>query len=717
MVVAKTHRVPIPAGPAGDAAAAVRQFDAVAMTAGFKLSRGLMERLAVLDAGVVTGLAARVLDVVRREAGDHVQHNAYFRDFPAGVPDTLEFWLDCLRDALLDPVAARAVEADLSAGVLNLLTLPKYGRYQHTYAEMLAAHDELIPAAGDRLTVLLPGAPLADEARALYLGLAASRVPLSEADLAALAELAAWSIGGPQPAEIPARESKAVINAAWLAAGQPLRADTVTDILRAACAASGGDVTLRAPTRFRPFSRAERRTLLAALDAVVAGSAAKLGDVGTYREPWKRLAERLHPGEYPAWPEAQRVFAVARGQEQAPSLAAQADAHLAAVQAGRAAAVLARAPGTLFRSLDRLLRAADGGPAVAEIVEAAVKSAPGVSGRVLLSVREHLQNRAVATDVSRVFANRSSRAWVAADGRPPLDAAVVTDLLAVLDDAVAQRLPAVTGPLLVDPAVRRIALPLSGTSAPGGLGVMPRGSVWPVTGDTLSFFTYWRQHARVTDFDLSAVLLDGAYQAQEHVSYTSLRAGGGVHSGDITEAPGGASEFIDVDFTRVSAQFIVPEVNVFSGEGFSEVDESFFGFMTRDAAQLGQPYEPRTVRMKADLRGAGRVALPLAFMRGDDGRWRAKWLNLYLRGAARFNRIEENKVSASLLARAIIERDYLRVGYLTDLMARGGAAVLVLGRDPVPAVPVTFVGLDRPDGLADGSAAYTLQNLSDLIPA
>jgi hypothetical protein len=710
LVVAKTHRVPIPATPAGDAAAAVRQFDAAAMTAGFKLSRGLMDQLAMLDAGAVTGLAARVLDVVRREAGDHVQHNAYFRDFPAGVPDTLEFWVGCLRDALLDPVAARAAEADLSAGVLNLLTLPKYGRYQHTYAE-------LIPAAGDRLTILLPGGSLADEARALYLGLAASRIPLSEADLAALAELAAWSAGGPQPAEIPVRESKAVLNAAWLAAGQPLLADTVTDILRAACAASGGDVTLRVPARFRPFSRPERRALLAALDAVVAGSAAKLGDVGAYREPWKRLGERLHPGEHPAWPDAQRVFAVARGQEQAASLAAQADAQLAAGQPGRAAAVLARAPGTLFRSLDRLLRAADGGPAVAEIVAAAVKGAPGVSGRVLLSVREHLQNRAAATDVSRVFANRDSRAWVAPDRRPPLDAAVVTDLLAVLDDAVARRLPAVTGPLLVDPAVRRIALPLSGTSAPGGLGVMPRGSVWPVTGGTLRFFTYWRQHAEITDFDLSAVLLDRAYQPQDHVSYTSLQAGGGVHSGDITEAPGGASEFIDVDLAQVSAQFIVPQVNVFSGEGFGQVDESFFGFMTRDAAQLGQPYEPRTVRMKADLRGGGRVALPLAFMRGDDGRWRAKWLNLYLRGEPRFNRIEENKVSASLLARAIIERDYLRVDYLTGLLARRGADVLLLGRDPVPAVPVTFVGLDRPDGLADGSASYTLQNLSDLIPA
>jgi hypothetical protein len=221
----------------------------------------------------------------------------------------------------------------------------------------------------------------------------------------------------------------------------------------------------------------------------------------------------------------------------------------------------------------------------------------------------------------------------------------------------------------------------------------------------------------MTDFDLSAVLLDRAYQGQAHLSYTALRADGGVHSGDITDAPDGASEFIDFDLAQVSAQFIVPQVNVYAGEGFGEVDESFFGFMTRDAAQLGQPYEPRTVRMKADLRGPGRVALPLAFMRGDDGRWRAKWLNLYLRANPQFNRIEENKVSAALLARAVIERDYLRVGYLTDLLARAGVPVLVLGRDPVPASPVTFVGLDPPDGLADGSAVYTLLNLSDLIPA
>jgi hypothetical protein len=34
--------------------------------------------------------------------------------------------------------------------VVDLLTLPSYGNYRHTYAEMLAHHDELIAAAGDR---------------------------------------------------------------------------------------------------------------------------------------------------------------------------------------------------------------------------------------------------------------------------------------------------------------------------------------------------------------------------------------------------------------------------------------------------------------------------------------------------------------------------------------------------------------------------------------
>ena len=92
----------------------------------------------------------------------------------------MEFWAQCLREALLDPVTAGQVEAgpDGRAGFfLNLLSLPSYGRYQHSYEDMLAAHDELIPAVSDRVTVLHLGGALDDEARDLYLRLAGSAGP------------------------------------------------------------------------------------------------------------------------------------------------------------------------------------------------------------------------------------------------------------------------------------------------------------------------------------------------------------------------------------------------------------------------------------------------------------------------------------------------------------------------------------------------------------
>jgi hypothetical protein len=317
LILRKTHRVIVPPDPVGDGAAAARQFDAVLMQAGFKASRRLLERLAGLTAGTVIDLALRVLPVVREMAGDHVQHNTYFRDFPAGVPDTVEHWLGCLREALLDPVAAGSVEAAVTpAGVafVNLLTLPSYGTYQHSFAEMVAAHDELIPKASDRVTVLTDGAGLMHDALRLYNELAVSPVPLAEHDLEALRLLARFCLVCAQPAGVPVRESRAVINEVRLAAGHSLIAmDTVTDVLRLAVAVSAGDVSLREPARFRSFTRPERAALLGTLEAIVAGNAARLGDVPRYGERWKRLGERIHPGDFPEYPDAAEVFKIARG--------------------------------------------------------------------------------------------------------------------------------------------------------------------------------------------------------------------------------------------------------------------------------------------------------------------------------------------------------------------------------------------------------------------
>ncbi|MET8288548.1 hypothetical protein ABZV80_25300 [Streptomyces sp. NPDC005132] len=715
LVIRHTRRVSSPKDSAGEGATAARQFDAALTSVGFKLSAELLERLSGLSEAAVVHTARRTLATVSEMVGDHVQHNAYFIDFPANVPDTEEFWMRCVTKALGDDTSRDNVLTQLAHGVLDLLSLPAYGRYQHTYEEMLAAQDELIASAGDRVTVLHLGRDLDDELTDLYLALAGSTTPLGEDHLRDLKTLAERCALGPQPESIPVRENRAVVNEARLAVGADLLLDTVTDVLRLACALSGGDVTLQEPTRFRALSRPARRALLAGLDAVVAANPAKLADVHAHREPFKRLGERLHPHEYPRWPHAADVFAVARGEKEARSFDSRVEKLLDDFDVVGAAQLLKSAPGKLFRSLDLLLRVAADQQERDAVVAAAAGVSSEVSGRVVLSVREHFHNRERETDEPRVFVNRRGRAWVTPDHRPTVPAADRDRLIAALDAELRRRLPA-PGRLLLDPDVLDVALPLSGRATAAGLGVLPRGSLSAVDGEQLRFFVYWKETEKRTDFDLSALLLHTDYSTDSWLSYTSLKAVGGEHSGDVTEAPDGASEFINLSLDRVRGAFIVPQVNIFAGEGFEEVEESFFGFMLRDGEQKGRPFEPRTVRMKSELRGVGRVALPLVFRREDDGRWRAKWLHLYLKGISSANRVEENQVSVSKVVRAIVEREYLTVRYLIDLMSGDTTTVELLDDGPVPDEPVTYIGLERPEGLHPDSRVITLENLRDLIP-
>ncbi|MGW6447071.1 hypothetical protein [Lentzea sp. NPDC055074] len=642
-IIKKTLRVPTSDGAPGDGAAVARQLDAALIRSGFKASRDLLEHVGGLaDA---EEFAAEVVRAVKELIGARGQHNPYFKEFPHNVPDTLTFWWECVRDALeqgLEPTN-------------NLLDLPKYGRVQHSYEEMLRAHDELIPSLKDRITVVHLGGTLENEVQRLFEELATSPIPLAENDRVLLGELAV--IGRDVELAVPVRENRAILNAARLVAQRPLQdVDTVTDVLRLAAEASGGDVTLKEPTRFRSFRRPERRALLQALDEV---AESKLGDVGQNREAWKRLGERLHPHEHP-FERARDVFAVARKEKVARSFAGQVEVAFAEGDADRAARILANAPGMLLRQLDRLLR--NGAGDLAALVAAAV---PDVSSRVLISVLEHLSNRS-APDAARVFATRARRVWIADDERAPLDPAQVAPIVEVVENELVRRLPEYSE-LRVDDEVLDVVVPVSGTEE--GFGVLPRGSKLTFEGDVLRFFVHWRQHTKRTDYDLSAVLLDENFGYQGQVSWTQLKGDGAFHSGDVTDASDGATEFVDVHRFATKARYVVPQVNVYSGEGFDDVAESMFGFMSRDLDQMGKPFEPSTVRARSAMRGKGKVALPVMFEREGDS-WFGTWLHLYLRGSVWGNRVEENRDVVKLIAAAALRRRYFTVARVRDLFAR-----------------------------------------------
>ncbi|MEV6242403.1 hypothetical protein [Lentzea sp. NPDC051838] len=656
-IIKKTLRVPLSDGAAGDGRALARQLDSALIKVGFKASRELLEHVSTLaDA---EDYAATIVRAVKELVGARAQHNPYFKDFPHNVPDTVAFWLSCIEDV-----------AEFTG---NLLDLPKYGRVQHTYEEMLAAHADLVPSLKDRVTVLHLGGTLDDEITNLYLELAASPIPLGEDDRTLLGDLATQRLDV-APESVPTRENRAILNAARLVAQRPLAdIDTVTDVLRLAAEASGGDVTLRENTRFRSFRRPERRALLAALNEV---QPSKFGDVNQHREAWKRLGERLHPHEHP-FEQAKDVFAVARKEKTVRSFAGQVEMAFADKDPDLALRILSKAPGLLLRSVDRLVR--NGASGVAEAVATA---APDVSGRVLVSVLEHLSNRE-NPDAARVFANRGRKVWIADDSRPPIDATAITE---VVEAELIRRLPEFSS-LTVDPEVLDVVVPMSGTATEDGFGVLPRGSKLSLEGDVLRFFTHWRQKSKRTDYDLSVVLLDENFAFQSQVSWTQLKSDGAFHSGDLTDATDGATEFIDLHRDAIKAKYVVPQVNVYAGEGFDDVAESTFGFMTRDLDQLGKPFEPSTVRARSSMRGKGKVALPVMFERQGDV-WHGTWLHLYLRGRYWGNRVEENRDLVKLIAGAALHRNYFTVARLKNLFERKGST---------PGGQSIHIGLTRSD--------------------
>lgn len=716
-IVSRTKRVPVSSGLSGNGEAMTRQLDTALMSVGWKLSADLYRHLSAQAPSVVKDMADRLLPVVNELVGNHVKHNVYFRDFPKNVPDTQEFWMGLIRNALLDPRSSAAVAPQVAMGSVNLLDLPGYGRYLHSYEEMVKHHEEFIPSLKEKFKLLHLGKPLQEETVALYHQLAGSPVPLNEDDRKLISELTELCLDEKQPERFPVRENKAVVNSVRLGNKRSILADTVTDVLRLAAALSGGDVTLATNTKFKSFPRSTRRALLSALSGVLAGgNEYKLMDVNRYPEQWKRLGEKLHPHE--SGDQLVRdLFAVARGDKRVLSQTAQVELALAQGDLSGAIRVLSQSPGTLFRSLDRLVmmledRLTGNTREILDELLLAVRRTSGkVSGRVLIGVWEHLLN-GVDRPERRLFVNSKGKVWTEKESRKDLPTNVVEELISVIKTELRSRFSkmGIDG-LQVDPDALRVALPLSEKNKSSGFGVLPKGSVVPVHGEVLRFFIYWKQQSSRTDYDLAAFFMNEEFQNVGHCSWASLRHGGSadadaVHSGDITDAPNGASEFIDMKLGKVKTPYIVAQINRYTGENFQEVEENFFGFMERTEAQKGKPFEPKTVKVKSEVRGKGQVAIPAVFFRDASGKWSCKWLDFQLTGYLSMNTVEGNKVTTAMLMKAAVERANLTIKDLVDLLP--GAS------NPAR---VAYVGFQKPEGLdANISKVFTLDNLTGLIP-
>jgi hypothetical protein len=239
-----------------------------------------------------------------------------------------------------------------------------------------------------------------------------------------------------------------------------------------------------------------------------------------------------------------------------------------------------------------------------------------------------------------------------------INASILRELKAGIRKSLVARLKTLEplGKVWISPDLIDCPLPSQQRSASSGLHNMARGTRLPISTpedmkDTLRLFVYWKGK----DIDLSATFHDEVGTLIEYVSYTNLKSDRykAYHSGDITDARNGASEFIDINMSVAakSARYLVMNVMVFDGPSFVEHETCFVGWMTRSDANSNEIYEPATVQQKIDLTQDSRNALPVVF---DLHERKVVWADLPSGRFGQHNNVESNRVSIEQKLNAVL---------------------------------------------------------------
>ena len=445
---------------------------------------------------------------------------------------------------------------------------------------------------------------------------------------------------------------------------------TATDVLRLAVALSSGDVSLATVTKFRTFSRPERAMLLGLLEKLTNPTE----DMLRWKGRWIRLGEKLHPGEHAKkYEKTAQAFGILRNDEPFTTFNGQVEKALAEKNVTEAITRLGTRPGDFARRLDHLLRLDNA--AQAAVIAVFADAAQKVSTPVLLQVMHHFTVRNDRSGL-RVFFPKGNlaKAQGIENNLPELPSELCTKIVASCEETLKVRfavLPSL-GKVYVDPALVDYKVPFAMRSASKSLRTLVRGSKLPLPECTvLRFFVWWKNGEERTDIDLSAAMFNDAFEYVDVLSYYNLEGFGGVHSGDIVDAPEGASEFIDVSLDKVregGVRYIVMSLNSYTQQPYIELPECFAGWMARQEAGSGEIFEPKTVTDRLDITADTRIALPLVIDVVDK---KVIWCDIALRNNPNwYNNVEGNKRGINVSMRSLVDLKKLNLYELFVLHAQ-----------------------------------------------
>lgn len=582
---------------------------------GYTFSREVFDVLRTYSVNELTEFYLELKAALMKLKGANVVYMPMYADFPKGV-----------MDAHFSELYINAMVHYWSDGILY----PK--NHRKRVNDRLPLFDET------KVKVLQLGSEA--DVRQIFDNICTSRTSISRTDredIAYLFETENMKL----PDNIPHKENAAYIAALYLqkkplANVSELRkyVKTATDVLRLVTAMSDGDVSLAENTRYKSFTRRQRRMIM----ELLSGCPNIEEDMLRYKERWIRIGERIHPSEFDCsrytleYDRAINAFDKLRNNRKIETFAGKVEFDLAYGEYESALAELVKRPGELARRLDQLLRVAHKESVIRSFASVAEK----VSTPVLLQVREHFLHRAEQADV-RVFFPKGSLAKCHSERNnlPDIDEKYCQEVIRICENALVkiygQREP--MGKVYLSEDYRNYVVPFSQRSASKAMKTIVRGSRLPMDSQTnaVRAFIWWTNMDKCdlesyddgrVDIDLSAAIFDENWNYMEHVSYTNLKSAKykACHSGDIVNGGpvdgDGVSEFLDVDVdsvVRCGARYVVYQVYSFTCQTYADMPHAMFGWMERADVDSGEIYEPKMVEQKLDLTAGSMVCIPVIF--------------------------------------------------------------------------------------------------------
>lgn len=601
---------------------------------GYTMSPELAEVVQSLPIEDLVPLYTKLIHDLKATLGAHVRFNPMYPNFPQQVKD---------------------------AGEDELYTNAFFHYLGDWIGKRILPHYEKKPRPELKDTIRLKVIDLGteDDFKAIFTRLMSAKTAISESDkqdLEWFVKHYGKDVIPMLPATIPLKENVAVFLSLLLKNGIEaeglfhIHLKTATDVLRTATAISGGDVSLAENTKFVTVSKKNRRLLLQALEDC--GNITE--DMLRHKNRWKRLGEKLHPFEYKTrFPKCCAAFDVIRNDKPFDTFNSNVEKAIGSHNMLQAVEILKARPGELARRLDKLVRNAADPDAVISVFR---QVAANVSSPVLLQVYAHFKERPHPAEL-RAFFPKGNVARVKAISHqlPLINPRLCREISDICEQALIQKFKSYKplGKVFLDENLKNYTVPFALRSASKALKTVSRGSRIDLPpGDTVRFFIYWKDGSERTDLDLSALALDMDSGFKTVIAYYNLKDLGGYHSGDITSAPEGASEFIDVEmaeFLKRGIRYVLMSVNSFTWQPYCDLPICFAGFMMRQHPDSGEIYDPLTVENKFDLTANSRIAIPIII---DLLERKAIWVDLSLSN----NPSTQNHVHGNLSSTTVINK-------------------------------------------------------------